>query len=251
MRLFLLPEGTDSSRNIKITGQDYHYLFHILRLKKGDELRGTDGKGTAWRLEVLQIHKDSLLLRADHPQTIAGGAYRISLLQCLPRGRKMDGIIRQATEAGVCRIIPIISANSVFRIEAAEEGRKKVKRWQRIAREAMQQSGAARLPVIEQPALLPEITARMEKEELKVFFHQSPIAAFTLHNLLARGPGTISLCVGPEGGFTADEVELLKEREFYPVYMGDTVLRTETAGIFAVAAVQIILQESEAWKVTG
>ncbi len=250
MRIFLLPEGFESSKVLKVTGQDYHYLSHVLRVQKGDELKGTDGKGNTCRLKVIEVSEDLLTLKAGDSVIRAEENCRISLMQCLPKGKKMDLIIRQATEAGVQHIIPLMSANTVLRIKTPIEGIKKVIRWNRIAREALQQSGVCRLPDIERPALLADAVQKMTDVDLKIFFHEKKITAHSLHRLLSGRARSLSLLIGPEGGFTEKEVELLIENNFHPAWIGDKVLRTETAALCAVASVQIILQEREDWKIT-
>ncbi len=248
MRVFLLAGGINNGQTLRIVGADYHYLSRVLRLGKGDLFQGTDGRGRAWRLRVVAMDSDSLQAAIEENVLIEETEYDISLYQALPKGRKMELIVRQATELGVRRIVPVLSEHSLVKVTAAEADLKR-QRWQRIAREALQQSGAARLPQIEQPIGLTEL---LEKDDLGrvLFFHQDRLAAGSLHACLAEAPNRVSLLIGPEGGFSGGEVDRLLDSGFTPVYLGDTVLRSETAALAALAAVKMILQERANWKLS-
>ena len=191
---------------------------------------------------------DSLQAAVEDTSLIEETEYEISLYQALPKGRKMELIVRQATELGVRRIVPVLSEHSLVKITKAEADSKR-QRWQRIAREALQQSGAARLPQIEQPIGLTELLERNDPGRV-LFFHQVRLAAGSLHECLAEVPVRLSLLIGPEGGFSEGEVESLVGSGFTPVYLGDTVLRSETAALAALAAVKMILQERSNWKLS-
>lgn len=105
MRNFILPEGFKDESELMISGEQFHYLRRVLRLREGDELSGTNGKGRSYTLSVGEIRRHSLTLLVTGYQERSVDNCRISLLQCLPKGKKMDLIVRQAAEAGVWRII--------------------------------------------------------------------------------------------------------------------------------------------------
>jgi 16S rRNA (uracil1498-N3)-methyltransferase len=156
----------------------------------------------------------------------------------------MDLIIRQAVEAGVGRIVPLVSDHAVAR---PGEGGPRLERWRRIAREAREQSGAALQPVIEAPVRLDEAAAR-EHGGTRVFFHEDPQASSPLHAILARASESVAVLVGPEGGLSPRETALLETAGFRRAWLGDGVLRTETAALYALAAVSTIVREREAWR---
>jgi 16S rRNA (uracil1498-N3)-methyltransferase len=278
MRSYLLPAGYRGETRIEISGPDHHYLARVLRLRAGDRFPGTDGKGCRYLLRVLRVQRSRLLAgvqplppeggevaggsgglaeAGDVPAPAAEGtetgrgkdepAPAIHLLQCLPKGNRMDRIVRQATEAGVRRIVPLLSRNTIPRIGDRKDGLRKIRRWERIAREALQQSGNLELPDIAPPVRLEEIV-RTELPGIRIFFHQGALDRGSLHALLAGAGREVFLLIGPEGGLAAAEVELLIARGFRPVHIGETVLRAETAALFAMAAVQMILKERDSWK---
>ena len=175
---------------------------------------------------------------------------RIILVQSMAKGPAMDLVIRQAAEAGVARIIPLEARRSVAR---AEEGRgaSRQGRWERILREGLQQSGSPVATAIEEPVGLRGLLARLGPEpeggRLALVLHEAPLAQKGLHGYLGNAPAEIVLCVGPEGGFAPDEVDFLLGAGFRPLLLPGAILRTETAALFAVAAVEIILSERSSW----
>ena len=175
---------------------------------------------------------------------------RIILVQSMAKGPAMDLVIRQAAEAGVARVIPLEARRSVAR---AEEGRgaSRQGRWERILREGLQQSGSPVATVIEEPVGLRDLGSRLGPEprggRLALVLHEAPLAQKCLHGYLGSAPAEIVLCVGPEGGFAPDEIDFLLGAGFRPLLLPGAILRTETAALFAVAAVEIILSERSSW----
>jgi 16S rRNA (uracil1498-N3)-methyltransferase len=176
-----------------------------------------------------------------------GPSPEITLLQCLPKGPKMDSIVRQATEAGVVRIIPLLSEHTVP--QGGDSGHK-LARWQRIAREALQQSGNPRMPVLEEPRELREVRAGPEWGTA-IVFHETPVDGSSLHALLAESGGRASVLIGPEGGLSSAEVAYLRGEGFSPAWLGSAVLRVDTAAVAAIALVKQILWEKNEWKLSN
>jgi 16S rRNA (uracil1498-N3)-methyltransferase len=251
MRVFLLPEAGEGGRSVEIQGPGFHYLAHVLRRKTGDRFQGADTMGNRWECRITELGSDRLRLELEGPAQAADEVEgpRIRLIQALPKGRKMDLIVRQATETGVREIWPVFSRHSLARIAAPADRRRRRERWLRIAREAAQQSGGERKPDIEEPVDL-KLTLERERaeDEVRLIFHQDRLAAHSLHSVLAGNPRWLTLLVGPEGGFAEGEVSLAQAQGFLPITLGERVWRTETAALFAVAAVQTVIEEREAWK---
>ena len=251
MKQLLLPPGAADSGRIRLEGDDAHYLTRVLRLREGDSVAAVEPGGARAMLHILRVGPSWCEAAVARTAAVAptGGApavAEIALLQCLPKGPKMDSIVRQATEAGVARIVPLLSEHTLLR--PGEEGHR-IARWQRIAREAMQQSGNPRLPLIEEPRPLTAI--RDGDWGTGIFFHEVPVCGEGLHALLAGCAGAVSVLVGPEGGLSPSEVSFLREAGFHPAWLGATVLRVDTAAIAAVAIVRQILGERNQWRLTG
>jgi 16S rRNA (uracil1498-N3)-methyltransferase len=246
MKQFLLPQWYAGQTRISISGQDYRYLARVLRLRQGAALPAVDARGARYVMTITSVGRAEAEAEISPAQAPAPepGVAPITLLQCLPKGRKIDLIIRQATEAGVSRILLLESERCVAR---ASEDAARMTRLSKIAREALQQSGNPRLPVIEGPRPLGSVRDTAGSWGTALFFHEERLAAGTLHELLAGPHERISILIGPEGGLSAAETGLLMDAGFHSAHLGETVLRVETAAIYAIAAVQMILQERDAW----
>ncbi|MDR1932139.1 MAG: 16S rRNA (uracil(1498)-N(3))-methyltransferase [Spirochaetales bacterium] len=255
MKVFVLPAGFEGGDFLDLAGDDYHYLCRVRRLKTGGSFPAVDARGREYHLTLESAGRKSCRLRVQKKGSSlpAAGEESLVLYQCLPKGAKFDMIVRQAVELGAARIVPVRSRFSVPRLTDAE-GR--LERWRRIAREAVQQSGAYALPEISAPVSFDGIPedfgeSREGEKKLGIFFHQNPLAISSLHGYLSSGPREIALVVGPEGGLADEEVQLLLKAGFVPAYLGHRVLRTETAPVFAAAAVRIILLEKERWNLAN
>lgn len=168
----------------------------------------------------------------------------------------MDLIVRQATETGVREIIPLLSAHTVP-VYKGETAKKKHDRWLRIAKQAMQQSGNIHPPAISPPQPFKQIDSYWHEYRMRypgsvgLFFHQNDSTGLGLHSHLQNhdpGDGVV-VCIGPEGGFSSAEVKNLLNIGFHPVYIKTNVFRTETAALYAVAAIQTVLLEKNLWSV--
>jgi 16S rRNA (uracil1498-N3)-methyltransferase len=246
MRQFLLPRWYAGEPRISLAGEDFRYLARVLRMQEGEECPAVDAHGARYTMRLVRLGRSGcdMEIIPGAAEAPAEGGLSITLLQCLPKGRKIDLIVRQATEAGVARIIPLFSENSVVR-PGADDAR--LPRLRRIAREALQQSGSARLPEIEEPRKLASIVGGSGEWGTALLFHEQPLATTSLHRLLADRPRAVSIIIGPEGGLASGEVQLLTEAGFTLVHLGGNVLRVETAALYALGAVKTIIQERDEW----
>jgi 16S rRNA (uracil1498-N3)-methyltransferase len=286
MRQFLLPATFGGEPRIVLSDGDFRYLCRVLRLKEGARLPARDSHGRMWTLELESIGRDSCTCRLDavdhgsvsvgeKPEAVlpdirggreeAAGSPRadpcpLVLYQGLPKGQKMDLIVRQATEAGVSMIVPLRCEFSVSRIDRDEGGAKRG-RWERVVREAMQQSGSSVATEVAEPIDIEEAAAHWRSltgypsgdfpASRAFLFHQEPLARSSLHRYLYENPVRVAVAVGPEGGFSEREVESLTDSGFLPVFLGANVLRAETAALYAIAAIRIILLEKHSWTTTS
>ncbi len=241
-----MPDTYKGDSSLVLVGNDYHYLIRVLRYKKGSGFSGRDSKGNIFDLKISDISDDRCFLDVKK----SGKEYielpEIVLYQCVCKGKKMDQIIRQATEAGVLKIIPVVSDFSVSRYDFEKPA--KTDRWNKIVREAVQQSGSMVNTNIGETAAidgLDEIDASIG--DIGLFFHQEVLDSGSLHEYLSSGLGKVFLVVGPEGGLSDRETDILFEKKFKSIYLKTNVLRAETAALYGISAVQTILLESENW----
>ncbi|MCE5256168.1 MAG: RNA methyltransferase [Spirochaetaceae bacterium] len=183
-------------------------------------------------------------------------ALRSALVQALPKGPRMDLIIRQAVEAGVADIFPLNSRHCIARERSGQEMAEKRLRRERIVRSALQQSGSALMTRIHEttdPESLFHILAAEGYDpdgSLYLLCHELPIPGKSIHENCAGNPKSVVLLIGPEGGFSPEEIEFFIRNGCALIHFEGPVLRTETAALYAVAAIKTILMERASWKLS-
>lgn len=249
MKQFLLPPSFKGGNELLITGKDAHYLTNVLRKAPGETFSGIDTRGARYLLTINEIREGTVLLSAQLSQDNEAAALpEITLIQCLPKGKKMDMIIRQAAELGAARIVPVISEHSIPKFDEREKEKKRL-RWEKVIKEAVQQSGNTVIPEIQSVVSLPELVRRDRFSwEMGLFFYEKPLETGSLHGYLSVHPKSVALLIGPEGGFSEKEVRIVMDAGFRPVYLGKRILRVETAAASALALVQLLLMEKKLWK---
>jgi len=246
VRRFLIKDGeAEPGRMVRIHGEDHRYLTRVLRLRAGAELDATDAAGRACRLRIVEEGRNRCVARVMEME-IGGESeeaeVRLHLYQCLPKPARMDIIVRQAAEAGVYQVVPVVS-----RYVVAPPSDARVDRWRRISTEALQQCGRRSPMRLGEPCSVEQLAAE-QPEGIAIFFYERPEGARPLHEILGEAASDICVVVGPEGGLAAEEVEMLRNAGFAQGYLGPTVLRVETAAISAIQTVRVIVRERQTWR---
>jgi 16S rRNA (uracil1498-N3)-methyltransferase len=258
----MLPPDWNGSPLCEIRGERAHYLSRVLRLATGDSILAMDSGAEQHDCIIIEMEAGRVLLsvRATSPAGAAGSARaacaqtKIILVQALPKAGKMDLIVRQAAETGVSLVIPLLSRHCVSRPEAGRDRAARRERWERVAREALQQSGSDIVTRVGDIVELPSLPGHLDalappsRSRLRLLLHEAPLDAASLHGYLDLLPDTVILCIGPEGGFSPEETSFLVAGGFCILHFRAAVLRTETAALYAVAAVQTIISERSAWN---
>jgi 16S rRNA (uracil1498-N3)-methyltransferase len=214
------------------------HLQRVLRARSGDEivLFGGDGQEFAATVESIRGSKVTAIVH-DGGEVDRESPLMVTLVQCVPRGDRMDFIVQKATELGVARIVPVLSQRSVVRLDAGQ-AQAKVEHWRGVAVSACEQCGRNRLPTIDTPgpliAYLADSTDSKDRES-RIRLVLDPEAPRG-HSDPVNGGAEIA--IGPEGGFTADELEAFRVSGFTGMRLGPRVMRTETAAIAAIAWLQ-------------
>jgi len=210
------------------------HLAKVLRARSGDEiiLFNGDGREYAGVIESVRGSRVSAAIGAVRSMD-RESPFPITLVQCVPRGDRMDLIVQKATELGVARIVPVLSRRSVVRLDPAQ-AQSKAAHWRSIAVNACEQCGRNRLPQIEPPRPLLEHLGAPAAAGPRLLLE--PGAAATASGFAVGS--AVEIAIGPEGGFDPDELEALRVSAFAPVRLGPRVLRTETAAIAALAWLQ-------------
>ena len=232
MHRFFTEELAFGGRTV-INGPDAGHIGRVLRLGPGDAVRLCNGRGMECDAVIERVDADACLLQAGAAfPSETEPACRVTVVQCLPKGEKPEWIVQKCVELGAANIVFALSERCVRQPSKNDE--KKLTRWQRVADEAAKQSRRGVLPpvtgVIALSALEPAaygLCLVCYEEETAV----SLKAALRAH----PGIGSAALVIGPEGGFTPAEVAALTARGAVCVSLGKRILRTETAGMAALA----------------
>lgn len=258
MKCFILTEHPDSQGLVRLSGKDYHYLARVRRLTPGSVFNARLPEGEEVAVQVKSLEGARLLGKClFNPESAGDTLPPIALFQALPKGAKMDLIVRQAAEGGLTEIVPFTAEHSIPKPGTGREGEEKRERWERIIKEARQQSGSRIATAIRAPRTIDALLEYWKTLKsrypgaLGVLMHQDPLEQGTLHGYLSSIPEFIALAVGPEGGFSSGEVVRFLAAGFKPLIIGNTVLRTETAALYGAAAIRIILLESASWTVNS
>jgi 16S rRNA (uracil1498-N3)-methyltransferase len=245
MRQLFLPDDVPSQL-IQITGNNFRHVVQVLRSLPKDELKVIFGNREAYLGIITEITESCCTIRLTQPVKTPEAVTEIILLQGIPKGKKMDQIVRQATECGVSTIIPLQTEFSQVRLDAENTG-KKNERWNRIIKEALEQSGSSVITRIGAPLTVKNLPRITKNSTLGLFFHQEILETNTLHRYLSTYLKKIYMCFGAEGGFSSTEVDHLRAADYRPVFLGNQVLRSETAVVFALGAVKTLVQEIHEW----
>jgi 16S rRNA (uracil1498-N3)-methyltransferase len=245
MKQFVLPKGYAGEHRTTLTGSDFHYLCTVRRYRAGDSFVAVDRAGGRHNAKIVEVDKHRCVVSLFPLDSPSLQSPVITLFQCMPKGSKMDQIVRQATETGVRRIVPVVSEHTVPNIQGKED--KKLARWRRISEEAVQQSSAPAIPEIDRPTALAAINPTSGANSVALYFDSDGVGSPALHEYLAGTVDVVDVVIGPEGGFSAADIAELKENGFGPAYLGRQVLRSETAAVYAVAAIRVIVAEKEKW----
>ncbi len=224
---------------VSLQGADARHAVTVARVRLGESLRLGDGAGLVLHGTVTEADPAAVALRVEHVERHERPAPRILLAQALAKGDRDELAVQAATELGVGGVIPWHAARSVSRWEGPKVA-KGVARWQSIVREASKQSLRPWLPEVERLVSTRELAARASGAVMIVLdtAGERPLTALTAADL---GEGDLVLVVGPEGGITDAELAELDAAGAHRVRLGDTVLRTSTAGPAAIALLNAAL----------
>ena len=213
-----------------------NHLARVLRLREGDDCVLFNGDGQDYAARLAAVGKREVSADVLSASTVDNESpLRILLLQGIARGEKMDLILQKATELGVAGVMPVIAERTEVKLDA-ERTAKRMSHWRSVMVSACEQSGRARVPELEQPAALAQAAASMPQDCIKLTL--DPLGEYSLATLPKPGALSIAIAIGPEGGWSPRDREILSAAGFLGLRMGPRILRTETAGLAAIAALQ-------------
>src|SRR5258708_4866729 len=215
------PDATAEAAEIRLGAEESHHLVTVNRCGRGDSVTAFDGRGHEWLTECIDPSKSAVVLRVKESCPAKLRSHEITLAQALPKGSVMDDIVRQATEIGVTRIVPLQSERTQVHLDG-DRAEKKIEKWRTAAIEAAKQCGNPWLPEITPGQSL--VTVIPLKKALASHVHRHGAA-----------PRSVLWLVGPEGDFSAGEVTTALTAGFQPITLGPLVLRSDTAAVYALS----------------
>jgi len=240
---FALPENiSESEKVILIYGKDAKHIIKSLRYKKNDEILIANGKGNKYITIIESI--ESNLIKCKIIKSISTPLNthptKVVLAQALVKSNKMDFIVQKSTELGINAIIPFISSRTIPIINR-NNLEKKQRRWQKIAYEASKQSERSIIPEISSIITFNELLNKSANFDLPLLFWENE-RSINLKDILTSlpKPDTILGLIGPEGGFSEEEIRIAKEAGLTAVSLGNHYLRSETAALFVLSVITYI-----------
>jgi len=260
MKQFVLsfnPADTEihSESRFTLGGREFHYLIHVRRYGAGDTIPSLSPDGRSFEMKILQTGNDScevelrFLLRES--TDVDEQLPRITLMPAITKGKKMDLTIRQAVEAGAFAIWPVLTEYCQVKYRKDPETSGKTERWKRIAVEALQQCGGNQTTELKSARTMEEVLEKWKNRGPLFFLHEKSSEGSpprSLHSYLAETVDDLAIMIGPEGGLSSGETRQLLDYGGKPVYLGERVLRAETAAIYGMAAVSTIIRERTEWQ---
>jgi 16S rRNA (uracil1498-N3)-methyltransferase len=241
------PDVAAEATEIRLSADESHHLVTVNRCGRGDPVIAFDGRGHEWLCECTDPGKAAATLRVKESRPAALRSHEITLAQALPKGSTMDDIVRQATEVGASRIVPLTSERTQVHLDG-DRADKKVGKWHTASIEAAKQCGNPWLPEILPVQNFAAFLSSAKDYDLKLVASLHA-GAMSLKKILlqfrekhGRPPRKVLWLVGPEGDFSSTEMTAAVMAGFAPVSLGPLVLRCDTAAIYALSAISHELQ---------
>ncbi len=230
-----LAQALSVGATIALPVDTARHLVQVLRMRVGETFIAFNGEGGEYTASLSAVGKrDAQATISAHSAVDRESPLSMTLAQCVSKGDRMDYTLQKAVELGVSAIVPLMSSRTVVKLDA-ERWAKKIEHWQGVIISACEQSGRTRVPSIAAPQDIDDWLRGNADEHLKLVL--APGASKQLRQL-DRSSRAVTLLVGPEGGLSDAECALAARHDFIPLALGPRILRTETAGVAALAAIQ-------------
>ena len=244
MHRFYADPARSAGDLVYLAEEDARHALSVLRLKAGQAVE-VFLSGQRYEAEISSTDRNDVCVKLLSQLPSAEAALSVTLYQGLPKSDKMDFIVQKAVELGVSRIVPVIMSRCVVKLNPKDAAHK-LERWRKIAREAGKQCGRCMIPEITEPCTLSSLSTLPSYPETNIVpWEESegngPLAFSRSH----PGLSSLGILIGPEGGIDRDEIDVLRQSGFIPVTLGKRILRTETAGLAAVASFMALYGEME------
>lgn len=236
MSRYFINSNQILNNSISIVGEDYQHLKKVLRAVKGDTIT-VCCEGFDYTTVIKEIGNNYILSDIiEKVENETEPALKVTLFQGLPKADKMELIVQKCIELGVSEIVPVMTERSIVKINTVKDADAKVSRWQKIALEAAKQCNRGIIPVVAKPIRFAEAVEMSAHKDLSIIpYEKESTAGFRGIASKCQDVKSAAIFIGPEGGFTEQEVELANARGIRKITLGPRILRTETAGMVALS----------------
>jgi 16S rRNA (uracil1498-N3)-methyltransferase len=243
---FYAPDLDPAKRDTVLPPDESHHLVRVLRLVSGDEIIVFDGRGRACRARVERADRNAAtVVMVEAVQSAPESLVPVTLVQSVLKGDKMDGVVRDATMAGVWGIAPVVTERTQVGLASLDRAHAQ-DRWRRVAIASAKQCGRGRLPVIDQPRSLRDWLAGPARGLRLLLVEPSAEGhdARSMRTVLSAGrPEMVSCVVGPEGGWSSEERKSAVEAGCVAVTLGSMTLRADAVGLVAISLIRFSLED--------
>lgn len=227
---------------IVLDGEQARHIAKSLRMRVGDMLTVNDSKGNDFGCSIKEITRDCVVLSVCYKQAVNSEPdCSVTIYQGNPKGSKLEDIIQKCVELGAVKIVPVLTKRCVSRPDE-KSAKKKTERYNKIALEAAQQSGRGIIPDVKELVSLKNAIAQ-DESDIKIVFYEG--GGEPLRRIVDENAKSVSIYIGPEGGFEKEEVELLVSNGAVQATLGKRILRTQTAPVAALSAIMLITNNLE------
>ncbi|MBD9478471.1 16S rRNA (uracil(1498)-N(3))-methyltransferase [Pseudoxanthomonas sp. PXM02] len=227
--------GLTVGTSIALPDTAANHVARVLRMREGDGCVLFNGDGHDYDARITAISKRGVLADIVGVRAIDNESpLHVTLLQGIARGEKMDLILQKATELGVAAVVPVMAERTEVKLDA-ERTEKRVAHWRSVIASACEQSGRARLPTLSAPAALVDAASAVDTGAMRLTL--DPVGEVSLATVQVTR-GAVVVAIGPEGGWSPRDRDILSAAGFTGLRLGPRILRTETAGLAAIAALQ-------------
>jgi len=248
MHRFFLPPASFQNDEIVFSAETARQVFRVLRLHSGERVVVLDGSGMEYEVNLMDVGASGVTGRVvERRMNRVEPGTHLTLYLCLTQREKFEWMLQKCTEVGASRFVPVVSARSL--VQEGRDAEKKHLRWQRIVQEAAEQSGRGLLPTVAEPvkfsAALQEAHASYQVSLFMWEGEKQVMLRDVLQTQALPNPARIAILIGPEGGFTLEEVEMARAAGLLPVSLGKRILRMETAALVAASLVLYLMGDMD------
>ncbi len=239
VRLFVEPEQLATGQ-VRVQGDDHHYLFRVRRLRVGDAVLLLDGQGRQATARVVNVAAEVAILETDAAEMVTTPRLELTVLLALIKGDRTEWAIQKLVELGVTRVIPMQTERTVVRLDAKRAGSRR-QRFESVARDAARQCRRADVPTIAEVMELERALAAGASAEARFIAWAREGEQALEASLRASRPRSVAIAIGPEGGFASRELEAAVAAGYLPVSLGPRVLRAETAAVVSATIAGVVV----------